>query len=114
MVKPLGYRRPTGQNLIIEWDLFYPLPSTWHQPEMTLRPPPTPPVTTEQSIQPVESATPPNEVWQPNGGWTNDVIAKINEDNQKASRRVGNVNKYNLNKKIYFLNFNLDCTPKLE
>lgn len=92
MVKPLGYRRPTGQNLILEWDLFYPLPTTWHQPEVTLRPPTTTTTTTEQSVQPVESWTSPNEVWQPPGGWTNDVIAKINEDNQKAWRRVENVN----------------------
>lgn len=94
LAKPLAFRRPAGHNLIIEWDLFYPLPTTWHQPEVTLRPPTTakaPMTTTMKEIEAVESWTKPNEVWEPHGGWTNDVIDKINEDNQKSSRRVDNV-----------------------
>lgn len=104
-MKPLGFRRPTGQNLILEWDLFYPLITTWHQPEVTLRPPTTTTTTTEQTVKPVESWTSPNEVWQPDGGWTNDVIAKINEDNQKASRRVENVNKKDFLNKSFFISY---------
>ncbi|KAG5672415.1 hypothetical protein PVAND_002546 [Polypedilum vanderplanki] len=91
LVKPLAFRRPTGHNLIIEWDIFYPLPSSWRVPKKPKpKPPPPPPTTTELPIEPVESWTSPKEVWQPDGGWTNDVIAQINADNQKnaADRRI--------------------------
>lgn len=74
--------------MIIEWDIFYPLPSSWKVPKKPAPPPPK--VVTELPILPVESWTPPKEVWQPDGGWTNDVIQQINDDNKKlsASRRV--------------------------
>lgn len=84
LVKPLAFRRPTGHNLIIEWDLFYPLITTWKQPEVTLKPRTTT-TTTELPIETVESWTAPKEVWQPSGGWTSDVIEQINTQNKNAA-----------------------------
>lgn len=46
--------------------------------------PKQPPPVTELPIEPVESWTAPNEVWQPDGGWTNDVIQEINAENKNS------------------------------
>lgn len=58
-----------------------------------MRPPTTQATTTELPIEIVESWKAPEEVFQPEGGWTNDVIQQINQDNEKltASRRIVNV-----------------------
>jgi len=42
---------------------------------------------TEIPVEPVESWTQPKEVWQPEGGWTNDVIQEINEQNKDVAGR---------------------------
>jgi hypothetical protein len=91
LVKPLAFKKPTGHNLIIEWDIFYPLPSSWKKPKKPA--PPKPPTTTEIPVEPVESWTQPKEVWQPDGGWSNNVIQQINAENQKAiaSKRIDSV-----------------------
>jgi hypothetical protein len=95
-VKPLAFKKPTGHTLLIEWDIFYPLPSSWKIPKKPA--PPVPATTTEIPVLPVESWTPPHEVWQPDGGWSNDVIQQINSDNQKASasKRIDKVEITNL------------------
>ena len=97
MAKPLAYSRPRGQNLIIEWDIFFPLPSTWRQPQVQTKPPKPKKTTTKipfhEEIHEVESWTPPGEVWKPESGWKNDIFAEINKDPHKASRRIDEVNK---------------------
>lgn len=98
--------------MIIEWDLFYPLITTWKQPEVTLKPRTTR-TTTELPVETVESWTAPKEVWQPENGWTNDVIKQINTQNNKnaatmeGSRRVDeNVSECEIFNflSVYFLN----------
>jgi hypothetical protein len=81
--------------LIIEWDLFYPLITTWKQPEVTLKPRTTRTTTTDLPIETVDSWIAPKEVWHPEGGWTNDVIQQINTQNKNVAamgsrRRVDN------------------------
>jgi hypothetical protein len=80
----------TFNQQIIEWEIFYPLPSSWKVPKKPTPAPKIIPATSELPILPVESHTPPHEVWQPSGGWTNDVIQQINDDNLKSSahRRI--------------------------
>ena len=73
---------------ILEWDIFYPLPSSWRVPTKAPKPKPKPPPPVpELPVEPVESDTPPKEVWQPEGGWTNDVIQQINDENKEAASR---------------------------
>jgi hypothetical protein len=109
IVKPLGFKKPTGHNLIIEWDLFYPLITTWKQPEVTLKPRTTTRTTTELPVETVESWTAPKEIWQPEGGWTSDVIEQINTQNKNSAAAVGSRrrvdNNNNVSKIRIFLNF---------
>lgn len=72
--------------------MFFPLPSSWKVPKKPTKP--TPKTTTELPVEIVESWTPPKEVWQPDGGWTNDVIQQINDENAKnANDRIDRVKK---------------------
>lgn len=90
MVKALVFTRPGGHNLILEWDIFYPLPDSWRKPQK-----PTPP--TPKSIE-MTPPTPeiiiddfdhhhhddhhldhPGEIWVPPGGWDSDVIKTLSE-----------------------------------
>lgn len=96
--------------MIIEWDLFYPLPTTWHQPEVTIRPRTTKAITTTTplAILPVESMTPPMEIWQPNSGWTNDVIQEINENNLEASKRRVRKSQNSQQTRYFSISFRLE------
>lgn len=65
------------------------MPSSWRVPKKPEKKPPPPKVVTEIPVEPVESWTSPKEVWQPEGGWTNDVIQEINDQNKNvAGRRI--------------------------
>ncbi|CAH1728848.1 unnamed protein product [Chironomus riparius] len=79
--------RPGSNVLILEWDIFYPLPSSWRLPKKPEKIFPPPIIEPEIPIEPVESWSPPKEVWQPEGGWTNDVIQEINEQNKNIAGR---------------------------
>lgn len=102
LVKPLAFTRPTGHNLILEWDIFYPLPVSWRKPE---KPAPKPKPTELPNVEEINSSEfhdshhahhpyEPKEVWTPSGGWSseNDVIKSLSEsDDNSADRRNGNV-----------------------
>lgn len=84
MVKPLAFPSPGGHNLLIEWDIFYPLPSSWRVPK-----PPPPPTTTTEKIEiwdphDHDSGT----IWMPGSGWTSDVIDKLKDES--ADKRYWN------------------------
>lgn len=98
MVKPLAFPRPGGHNLIIEWDIFYPLPSTWHLPK---KPTPVPsPTTTTEAIEvwdPHDHDS--GAIWMPGSGWTSDVIEKLKDE--PAEKRYWNIPRVNCLNKIY-------------
>lgn len=106
LVKPLAFPRPGGHNLAIEWDIFYPLPSSWYKPTK-----PTKPAPKIEILKPapeiIESWNPPGdhsdhsgEIWVPSGGWSpdSDVIKTLSEAETEGERRVwsaeNNVNVY--------------------
>lgn len=72
-MKTLVFPRPSGHNLIIEWDIFYPLPATWHIDKK--KKPPAPPTTTpkEEIIETWDEHKHPGEIWVPPSGWSPDT-----------------------------------------
>lgn len=117
LVKPLAFPRPGGHNLILEWDIFYPLPSSWRLPKKPTPPPPPPPETTTPEI--IESWDPHSdphadlhsdhsgEIWMPSGGWDSDtdVIKTLSEtDDKQADKRNWNMPRVTqfLFQKIHF------------
>lgn len=91
LVKPLAFPRPGGHNLILEWDIFYPLPDSWRKPKRPT-PPPPPPTTTEviETWDP-HSGGHSGEIWMPDGGWDSDVIKTLSSgDEEPAEKRLWN------------------------
>jgi hypothetical protein len=92
-VKPLAFPRPGGHNLVLEWDIFYPLPSSWYKPTKPTKPVPKPEPTTA-APEVVESwnhhGDHPGEIWMPSGGWSSDsdVIKTLSEADDGGKRRV--------------------------
>lgn len=92
LVKPLAFPRPGGHNLALEWDIFYPLPSSWYRPTKPTKAAPAPPETSTLAPEIEESwdshADHPGEVWMPSGGWSSDtdVIKTLSEAD--AERRL--------------------------
>lgn len=89
--KPLAFPRPGGHNLIIEWDIFYPLPSSWYKPKKPAPPPPPPPPPTTVPPELIESwdhhGPHSGEIWVPPGGWTSDVLGQLKgQDNRRIWR----------------------------
>lgn len=112
LVKPLAFPRPTGHNLILEWDIFYPLPSSWRVPKPP--PPPPPPTTTTEAIEvfdphdhdhdPHDHDHDPHDhdsgpIWMPDSGWTSDVVEKLNDD--PAEKRFWNAPRVSLLNEIF-------------
>jgi hypothetical protein len=93
----LAFPRPGGHNLVLEWDIFYPLPSSWYKPTKPTKAVPKPPDTTTPTPEVIESWDPhadlhsdhPGEIWMPSGGWSPDsnVIKTLSEVDDKAERR---------------------------
>lgn len=117
LVKPLAFPRPTGHNLILEWDIFYPLPSSWHVPKPP--PPPTPPTTTTEAIEvfdPHDHDHDPHDhdhdhdsgtIWMPDSGWTSDVVAKLKDE--PADKRFWNAPRVSHSKE-FFIDFIFSIT----
>lgn len=112
MVKTLAYIRPAGQNVIvsilvmmsclvdscnklmffakIEWDIFYPLPATWHTEKPKKPPPPPPPTTKAPEPEIIESFDHHDhhsgEIWVPPSGWSpdTDVIKSISDGKRRV------------------------------
>ena len=86
LVKPLVFPGPGGHNLILEWDIFYPLPSSWYLPEKTTKPPATTaaPVT-DASLSFQDHS---GEIWMPSAGWSSDtdVISAISDTSTNKRR----------------------------
>lgn len=80
--------------MILEWDIFYPLPSTWRKPSQPT-PAPVPEETTTPEV--IETWDPHSdhsgEIWMPSGGWSSDVIKTLSEsdDNNQADKRKWNM-----------------------
>lgn len=85
--------------MILEWDIFYPLPSSWRKPKK-----PTPaPVPVETTTPEVEEhwdphldphAGHPGEIWMPSGGWDSDVIKTLSDgDDKPADKRNWNIRR---------------------
>lgn len=89
LVKPLAFPRPGGHNLILEWDIFYPLPDTWRKPK---KPTPPPPPTTTEVIETWDPHSGHSgEIWMPDGGWDSDVIKTLSSGDEKpAEKRTWN------------------------
>jgi hypothetical protein len=120
LVKPLAFPRPGGHNLALEWDIFYPLPSSWYKPTKPTKAPPKPESTTPIPEE-IESWDPhgdphsdphddphsnhPGEIWVPSSGWSSDtdVIKTLSEaeenDKRRISSRTNNVNEFLREKK---------------
>lgn len=117
LVKPLVFPRPAGHNLILEWDIFYPLPSSWYKPTKPTKAAPKPPESTTSAPETVESWDPhsshPGEIWMPSGGgWSpdSDVIKTLSEgDDAKANRKIWTETEVNFllerKKIVNFFNF---------
>lgn len=103
MVKPLAFPKPGGHNLILEWDIFYPLPDSWRKPKLpTPKPPPPPPPTTTEEIivwddphadhhdHSDHHSDHSEEAWMPEGGWQTDDVLKNLADEKEAERRYWN------------------------
>lgn len=92
-MKTLAFVTPGGHNLIIEWDIFYPLPTTWHiEKQHPPAPPPekdtdtSPPPTTEMTDDSFEDHNHHSgEIWVPPSGWSpdTDVIKSISDDKRR-------------------------------
>ena len=129
LVKPLAFPRPGGHNLALEWDIFYPLPSSWYKPTKPTKSAPKPQIPPAPEI--IEYFDPhgnqhgdphsghAGEIWIPSGGWSpdSDVIKTLSEAEAKGKRRVWsaevNVNYYKFGwHKLSFLliNSNSDQT----
>lgn len=82
LVKPLAFPRPGGHNLILEWDIFYPLPDSWRVPKKPTKAPPPPPETTTKAPEVSDDHDHSDhdhsgEIWMPSSGWVSDVIEKL-------------------------------------
>lgn len=91
IVKTLAYIRPAGQNFVIEWDIFYPLPATWHtEKPKKPAPPPPPPTTAAPELEHIETFEHHDlhsgEIWVPPSGWSGDtdVIKSISDDKRRV------------------------------
>lgn len=104
--------------MVLEWDIFYPLPSTWYKPTTPTKAAPKPePVAPAPEI--IESwdahgdphSDHPGEVWVPSGGWSSDsdVIKTLSEAETEGKRRTwSGANDVNVCKKIhhkFFISF---------
>ena len=85
-MKPLVFPRPTGHNLIVELDIFYPLPDTWRKPVKKPPPPPPPPPEHHHHHEEIIESwqghdNHPGEIWMPPAGWNDpsNVIPNIND-----------------------------------
>ncbi|CRL05604.1 CLUMA_CG018668, isoform A [Clunio marinus] len=94
LAKPLAFEKPTGHNYIMEWDIFFPLPTSWRVPTKkpkTTTPPPTEETTLEvtHSWDPHSDST--GEIWMPSSGWApgTDVIKAISHG-KEADKRLWN------------------------
>lgn len=118
LVKPLAFPRPGGHNLILEWDIFYPLPDSWRIPKKPIPlPPPPPPETTTPEIVDYHDHDhdhgdhdPHGDIWMPDSGWApdTDVLKNINGDDS-ADRRYWKGLKVRINKfpsPLLILSFN--------
>jgi hypothetical protein len=96
-VKPLAFPRPSGHTLALEWDIFYPLPSSWYKPTKPTKAAQKPePITPAPEI--IETWNPhgdphsvhPGEIWIPSGGWSSDsdVIKSLSEADTKGEKRI--------------------------
>jgi hypothetical protein len=97
LVKTLAFVRPGGHALVCEWDIFYPLPNTWHiekKKKPPVPPPPTSPsplpekeeVEEETNIESWDEHKHPGEIWVPSGGWSSDsdVIKSISDEKRRV------------------------------
>lgn len=81
--------------MILEWDLFYPLPTTWRLPKKPTPSTTPPPETTTPEIVDYhdhhDDHSHRDDVWMPNAGWADgtDVLQNI-EDENSADRRYWN------------------------
>jgi hypothetical protein len=97
--------------LVLEWDIFYPLPSSWYKPTKPTKAAPKPPDTTAAPI--IETWDPqtdahsnhPGEIWMPSGGWSadSDVIKTLSDAGGKAERRVSSEVEVNFGIKKFVL-----------
>lgn len=92
--------------MILEWDIFYPLPDSWRKPKKPTPkppPPPPPPTTTEEIIvwddphadhdhddHSDHHSDHSEEAWMPEGGWQTDDVLKNLADEKEAERRYWN------------------------
>lgn len=96
LVKPIVSPKPAGINTIYEWDIYYPLPTSWHKPTkkpvvavMGMLPPPFVPAHPEHPEIILDhpptghefdayAKDHPGEIFVPPGGFNGDVISNIN------------------------------------
>lgn len=88
--------------MILEWDIFYPLPSTWRKPKKPVPPPPPPPPPPVEPEKPLPEIIEDHhhddshshhsgEIWIPSGGWTSDVVKTLSGyDDNSADKRNWN------------------------
>lgn len=108
LVKPLAFPKPGGHNLALEWEIFYPLPSSWYKPTKPTKAPPKPEPTTP-APEVIESwnshSDHSGEIWVPSGGWSSDsdVIKTLSDTDDGGRRRTwsgtDNVNDFLRGKK---------------